>query len=922
MGHLDVNHFVASVRAARFTVRHIACLGVLLGGLVTPTLAGATEPERSTAAPLDALQVANRPAAAGTPASTASDLVFETHIRPILRAHCTMCHGEDGQHEGNLDLRLVRSAIHGGEAGTSLVPHDPANSPLLQRILSGEMPPGDKKVSDAEAERIRAWIASGAPTLRPEPEAPSAADQWTTEDRAHWAFQPIVAHRPPVVAGAAEHPTESVLETPIDAFVLSALQHHDGTFAPPADRATWLRRVTFDLLGLPPTPEEVRQFVASDAPDAHERVLDELLARPQFGERWARHWLDVAGYADSDGYTQVDPVRPWSFAYRDYLVRSFNADRSFRELIIEQLAGDELLQPGVTPRTPEEIDRLVATGFLRTAPDGTEQGGVDANVARNDLMADTIKIVSSSLLGMTVGCAQCHTHRYDPISQVDYYQMRAIFEPAYDWKNWRNHQQRIVSLWTPEEQALAAQNDQELAASEKQRIDERRALADEVFERELLKLDDEDREAARDARNLPADKRTPYQAALYQKWVSLTVDLHIVQLFEVGRTNEIEKRAEARAKEIRAKRPRDNSVACLNEVPGQVPTTVVFFRGDINSPRQPVPPADLSILGGTPVPEDDPAVPTTGRRLNFARHLTTGEHPLVTRVLVNRFWMHLFGRGLVATPADFGALGQRPSHPELLDFLAHQFGAEGWSLKRSLRQSLLSRTYRQDSVADEAWIARDPDNIWLGRFSLRRLEAEAIRDAMLAASGTLSDKMYGPAIPVVPNEVGQIIVGTGMTDGNGILIGSAAGLGEDEFRRGLYVQVRRTMPLGMHEPFDAPGLVPNCELRTRSTVATQSLLMLNNLDVVAQSERLAARLMRECPESRTDQVRRCCELLLGRQPVEDEVALATAFLAEQTAAFEAGPTHSGPSAPPAAPVRALAVLCQSLICTNEFLYLD
>jgi hypothetical protein len=391
-------------------------------------------------------------------------LVFERHIRPILKEFCLDCHGAAENHEGSLDLRLRRFLVQGGDSGPSIQPGDPDKSLLLQRILDGEMPPGEKKVTPAQIEVMRSWILTGANTLRDEPENLGMGIGITPEDREHWAFQPLQAPEVPVFQSNPR------VRTPIDALLLAEMQPLGLKFAPDADRKTWLRRATFDLTGLPPTVAEVAAFLNDEGDAAYERALDRLLDSPHYGERWGRYWLDIAGYADSDGVTVSDAPRPYAYKYRDYVIRSLNSDKPLDEFIIEQLAGDELIESASQQLKSEQIDKLIATGFLRMAGDGTGSGAPDPELAKNQVLADTLKIVSTSLLGLTVQCAQCHDHRYDPISHEDYHRLRAIFEPAYNWKAWRTPQQRLVSLYTDEQRQLAAEIESEVAeiAEEKQ----------------------------------------------------------------------------------------------------------------------------------------------------------------------------------------------------------------------------------------------------------------------------------------------------------------------------------------------------------------------------------------------------------------------------------------------------------------------
>jgi hypothetical protein len=755
----------------------------------------------------------------GNPAAEERPLTFEQHVRPILKTHCFHCHGEEEKHEGKLDVRLARLLRQGGETGPAIAPGKAGESLLLQRVVDGEMPPEGKKVSAEEIAVLRKWIDQGAKTARPEP---AELSDITDEERAFWSFQPI--KNPPlpgVVAqglgrdGAATYGSE-----PIDAFLLEKLATHQLGFSPPAEPAQLVRRLWYDLIGLPPPPEEADAFLADHSPDAAERLTDRLLAMPQYGERWGRHWLDVAGYADSDGYTERDLPRKYAYKYRDYVIRSFNADTPWDQFLMAQLAGDELLARPFADLSPAQADLLVATGFLRMAPDGTGDGGIDQPLARNDVLAETLKIVSSSLLGLTVGCAQCHNHRYDPIPQVDYYRLRAVFEPALDPKNWRAPGSRLVSLWSNETRQQVAAVDADLKTLTAERTAEMEKIVADIFEKEVAKLPEEKRDLAKKARETADKDRTPEQKQLLKEQPSLKVDSRSAYLYDRKRVDDFNKQYDARQAELQARRPAEDFVACLTEMPGQIPQTFVFSRGDINQPRQQVEPADLEVLSGQPpIAVDDPALPTTGRRLALGKWLTSGQHPLTARVLVNRFWMHHFGRGIVATPADFGRLGAPPTHPELLDWLATRFMQDGWELKKLHRLLLHSAAYRQNSRRTDALDQVDPENHLLGRMPLQRLEAEAVRDSLLAASGSLIARQYGPPSPVTVDDVGQVIVGIDNRDTAGRPTGKRAVLGADEFRRSVYVQVRRSQRLSMLEAFDAPALSPNCEIRTRSTVA-------------------------------------------------------------------------------------------------------
>jgi hypothetical protein len=751
-------------------------------------------------------------------------LTYEQHIWPIFRAHCFDCHGADEAKKGDLDLRLVRFMQTGGDTGSALTPGKPDESLLIQRIRKGQMPPGEAKVSAAELQIIEKWVAQGARTVRPEPEAIPPGLGILPEEREFWSFHPIV--RPAVPASAAMEQVRN----PIDAFLLAEMKPAGLTFSAEASKLTLLRRVYFDLLGLPPSATETEQFLADNAPDAFERLVNTLLDSPRYGERWGRHWLDIAGYADSEGSTNEDPVRLNSFRYRDYVIRAFNADKPFDRFLIEQLAGDELVPLPHTNLNPEHIDLLTATGFLRMAADGTASGGGDADLVRNQVVSDTLKIVSTSLLGLSVGCAQCHDHRYDPIPQADYYRLRAIFEPAYDWKHWRAPAQRQISLYTDADRARATEVEAEAQKIAAERAVKQTEYLNAALDIELKKHPEELREPLRLAYNTAADKRTPEQKKLLDDRPSVNINPGNLYQYDAKAAEDL-KQFDKRIADARSKRPVEDFLRVLNEVPGQVSPTFLFYRGDHRHPKNEITPGDLTVaaLPGQrlEIPLDDPSLPTTGRRLAYARWLTNGKHPLLARVLVNRVWMHHFGRGLVGTPADFGKLGDRPSHPALLDWLATEFMEQGWSLKQLHRTMLLSTAYRQASRRDAQRDAVDADNRFVSRMPVRRLDAEIVRDRILAASGSLTPTMFGPPAGVKADDAGQIIVDDG------------------DARRSVYIQVRRSQPVAVLTAFDAPVMEVNCERRPASTVATQSLMLMNSEFMLQQSKLLAERVQRE-----------------------------------------------------------------------------
>ena len=849
-------------------------------------------------------------------------VTFEQDVRPILKTHCFQCHGEEANPRGGLDLRLVRLMKVGGDSGGAMVPGQPDRSLLFQRIRDGEMPPEERKqLTAVQIQRIRQWIADGARTVREEPQQLDEGPLITPEERAHWACQPII--RPHVPRPRRVE----LVSNPIDAFLLVKLEEQALSFSPPAAKRTLMRRVYLDLLGLPPRPEDVTRFASNNDSLAWNRLIDRLLASPHYGERWATHWLDAAGYADSEGYTNTDAERPHAWRYRDYVIRSLNIDKPFGQFIREQLAGDELVQPPYEELTPEDVEKLTATGFLRMVPDGSAANVPDSNVARNAVIADTIQVVSTSLLGLTVGCAQCHDHRYDPISQEDYYRMRAIFAPAFDWQQWRTPQQRLVSLYTAEnrEQAEKIETEAKWIDQERSRRQQEFILA--TLKRELAKLPEEVREAARTAYETAAKQRTAEQKALLKQYPSLNVSAGSLYLYDSKAAQELKALAE-KARQLRDSKPRVEFVRALTEIPDRVPVTHLFYRGDHEQPKQPLEPAGLTVVSLNAelpdIPARNPRLATTGRRLAFADRITSPQYPLTARVIVNRVWLHHFGRGLVATPGDFGALGTPPTHPQLLDWLAWSFIDSGWSLKTLHRLILTSTAWRQQLRTDPHQERTDPDNLFYGGARLRRVDAEVVRDSILAVNGDLYRKPFGPAVPVMPDRVGRFVIGK--ENLNAGRPGAIVPMHGEDFRRSIYVQVRRSRPLSLLKAFDRPDMAPNCDMRQSSTSSTQSLLMMNSDLMVEYSRKFADRVRREAGDNADRQIERAWQWAYARHPAAAEMNTALAFLADQTAGFAAQAAGSGGEKGKDAvhnPKReALAVLCQMLMSSNEFLYID
>ncbi|MBL9137398.1 MAG: PSD1 domain-containing protein [Verrucomicrobiales bacterium] len=894
------------------------------GGLLTPSRAAGAE-------------LATRSADAPT---------FEQHIRPILKAHCFDCHGEGDSLRGGLDLRLVRFMLRGGESGAALIPGDPDSSPIYSLTHSGKMPKRDRKPTSGEIATLRQWIASGARTARPEPESLPPGMHITAEEAAHWAFQPV--RRPAVPSTQAGEAARN----PIDAFLLASLQTKGLSLSPEAPRRTLIRRLYFDLWGVPPSPAEVEAFVADPRPDAYDDLVERLLASPRYGERWARHWLDIAGYADSEGYTADDSPRPYAYKYRDYVIRALNNDLPIDRFLTEQLAGDELAlmrhrSIDAAVQDPESREWLIATGFLRMAADGTATGGIDQEVARNQTIADTLKIVSTSLLGLSVGCAQCHDHRYDPIPQTDYYRLRAVFEPAYDWKRWRTPPERRISLYTQTDRETAAAIEAEAMALAKEREAKQTAYIDEALQKHLEKMEPALRDALWTAFHTPEKDRTDEQRKLLKANPSANIHPGVLYQYNPKAAEDL-KAMDTRIAQVRGRKPTEDFISALWEPGGELPVTYRFHRGDPKQPKEAIAPGTLTVLGrdgdapNLPASACPPNATSSGRRLAFAQWLTSDRQPLLPRVFVNRIWMHHFGRGLVGTPSDFGMQGEKPTHPELLDWLSATFTTPthtesstpglGWSLKKLHRLILTSNAYRQSSVRRPQLDELDPENRWYARRSLVRLDAESLRDAYLTVGGTLSPRLFGTPVPVREDVVGQIVVGIDKKEGDNKMPVEVP-IGEEEFRRSVYVEARRSKPLAFLNTFDAPVMEVNCEGRQSSTVATQSLMLMNSDFALLQARRFADRLRTEVGTDPELRVRRAWQLAYSRFPSRTESDAALAFLGRQSRAMAEAPAASEPvtnrrgqpqSTPTMPPPedRAWVGLCQALLSSNEFLYID
>jgi hypothetical protein len=834
---------------------------------------------------------------------------FETEVLPILSARCLKCHGEKKPKAG-LDLRTPAGLLKGGESGPALVPGAADKSLFFEMIQKGEMPPkkGEKLTAEQVAV-VKAWIDAGAPTAGKAAVVQAPPSKISERDRQFWAF------RKPVRPALPRVKLSERVRTPIDAFILARLEAKGLTLSPDADRAVLLRRVSFDLIGLPPTPEEVQAFLADTRPDAYERVVERLLASPHFGERWGRHWLDAAGYADSVGGDndpgQVFP-RESMWRYRDYVVRAFNDDKPFDRFLVEQLAGDELddwrAAPAFTPRIREH---LIATGFLRTTVDHTTEDELNRPFERYQVLHDTIENITTNLLGLTVACARCHDHKFDPISQVEYYRLLAVLKPVYNPEKWiqpQNH--HLVDVSAKEKEAIQRHNaeiDREVDKLNRSIEELRRGVEKRLFEAKLAKLPEAIRADTAAALQMPAEKRNPVQKYLAEKLGPMLTVNQKELYFELSLADHITNLVRHVARLKSQRRSASKIQAAWED--GAPPPTYVFRRGNLTTLGAEVQPGVFAVLTesgeSTLLAAPPKGAKTSGRRLAWARWLTRPDHPLTARVFVNRVWQHHFGEGIVATPDNFGHLGGRPTHPELLDWLAGEFVQSGWKIKALHRMIVLSSVYRQSCADHSDSAAIDPGNQLLWRMRLRRLESEAVRDAVLAVSGKLDGTLGGAPVPIEPQPDGMVII-----PAKGLPTPTAA------WQRSLYLFARRNYSVTLLNVFDQPVMATNCTRRIHSAVPLQSLTLLNDAFMLEQARFFADRVA-SAGQDQQKQIERAFQIAFARSPNTQEMASSMALLNKLQERYTGGKL-----VPEEARRQALARLCHMLLCANEFLYVS
>jgi hypothetical protein len=792
------------------------------------------------------------------PPPAAGKVSFDADVKPVLAGQCFKCHGPEKQ-KGGLRLDTRAAALEGGNSGPAIAPGKSAVSKLIHAAVGTDpelkMPPSGPALSPEQVGKLRAWIDQGADYGTQAGGAAGGAKS------AHWAFQPI--KRPAVPAG----------QHPIDHFVRARLAKEGLTPSPPADKLTLLRRVTLDLTGLPPTPEEIDAYLKDESPSAYETAVDRLLASPHYGERWGRHWLDSARYADSDGY-EKDTGRPFAWRYRDWVIRALNADLPFDRFTIEQLAGD--LLPNAT------LDQKTATGFHRNTLTNKE-GGVDQEEFRVAAVVDRVSTTGKVWLGLTVGCCQCHDHKYDPLSQREFYQLFAFFNAD-----------RETDLTAP-------------LPGEDEKLKKQR----KTFDAEKAKLQAAVDEAK--AKKLP-------EAELKKRQQALTVH--------------------------NRKAPSPSKVMTLAAGPPK--PTHVLIRGDFLRKGVEVKPGTPAVIAPMNPGVDTPGSPKT--RLDLAKWLVSAENPLTARVTVNWVWAKFFGRGLVATPEDFGTQGEKPSHPELLDYLADEFRAPdgcGGSLKKLHKLIVTSATYRQSSQVrsaefgvrneDKPAVAvaggfaviphstfcnpqlKDPYNVLLARQARLRLEAEIVRDNALAASGLLNRTVGGPSIrPPQPPGISELTYANSAK--------WVETTGPERYKRGMYIWFQRTSPYPTLTTFDAPDSNVCVVRRERSNTPLQALTLLNDAVFVEAAQALAKRVLTEhADEVPCNKLKCMFKLCLGREPEPTERERLLKLFGEFRKLAEANPADAAklvavhkPAGVPPAEAAAWVALARTILNLDEF----
>jgi hypothetical protein len=772
-----------------------------------------------------------------TQSFNAEDLsFFEKEVRPVLQNNCALCH-DSSKHTSGFSVESRESILAGGNRGPAAEPGKPEASRLIQAVRFNselKMPPTGK-LADKEIAVLERWVALGLPA----PASVAVKKEGPAATTTHWSFQPI------------QRPVEPNVRNPawarnaIDRFILARLEKEGFAPSPEASRAKLIRRLSLDLIGLPPTPSEVNEFLADRRTDAYERLVDRLLSSPHYGERWGRHWLDQARYADSNGYN-IDGAREiWMF--RDWVINALNRDLPFDQFVIEQIGGD--LLPGATR------DQLVATGFHRNTLINLE-GGIDFEQYRVEAVVDRVDTTGAVFLGLTLGCARCHDHKFDPVSQREFYQLYSFFNNIDELAGDQGEESRrtahkpILEVATPEELARreAFRAQLEVLRRELQDFQNR-------IEADLLKNPGKLKPEVLEALQTPPKKRHEGHQVIVDSFLKET-NLGFAQ-------------RQAGLAAFAKQEPKIASTLVMQELP-KPREAFVQIGGDFLRKGVPVSPGVPAVLP----PLESKGIPN---RLDLARWLVDRRNPLTARVTVNRVWQRYFGKGLVATDNDFGTQGSPPTHPELLDWLASEFRDGGWSQKKLHRLIVTSATYRQDSRHRPELAAADPDNHWLGRQQRLRLEAEIIRDSALTASGLLNPKIGGPSVfppqPEGASKLGQIQREW------------VASEGPERYRRGMYTYFWRSSPHPGLMVFDAPDSTTSCTRRNRSNTPLQALTLLNDQGYYEFALGLAQRILREPASSEPERLTLAFQLCLGRTPQPEESSRIHTLLSQQTESF-------------------------------------
>ncbi len=800
--------------------------------------------------------------------------VFENRVLPIFQKNCFSCHGAGEKIRGNFVMTNRADLVAGGESGEAIDLQNPEESLLLEAINydSYEMPPnGQLPKQDIQA--ISQWVMAGAP-WRGEEFSPDAghdiADvpQVNDETKQWWSFRPVVRPDVPTVE-------EDWVSNEIDQFILAKLKSQNLQPAKLAKKDTLIRRATYDLIGLPPTPQQVSEFVADESPDAYEKLIDRLLDSPQYGEKWGRHWLDLVRYGESNSYER-DGTKPFVWRYRDYVISAFNDDKPYDQFLMEQLAGDEMQNA-----TPE---RIIATGYYRLGLWDDEPA--DPKQAWYDDMDDVLATTSQAMLGLTINCARCHDHKIDPVPQEDYYRLLAFFRNVRRYGA-RSHESVVSAsvrvIVSPEEQAEYRNEMRDYHESVQVNREALEAI-EAIVKQDFIPVEHE--EFRSEMNRVPlVEKRagdviTEDQASEYKS------------LF-------------AEMKRLRDSKPKAlESALCVKETGSEPKATHVLVRGNAHVEAGEVQPGFPSVLS-PPDPQvskpDDGK--STGRRMALARWIADPSNALTARVMVNRIWQHHFGRGIVRSTSDFGFQGTAPTHPELLDWLAAKFVERDWSIKSMHRLMMTSTAYRMDSAHQQAAYDVDPLNNYFWRFNSRRLTAEEVRDSILAVNGSLNkDKMYGPSIyPIISQEVLQGQSRPGADWGRSSP--------EDLNRRSIYIHTKRSLPVPLLASFDVADPDTPCPVRFNTVQPTQALAMINS-DFLKQQSAVFAQYVAEQHADVAAQVRMALSCVMQRPPSETEVQRGVDFIEVVKTSDDVSDEE------------ALRQFCLIALNLNEFLFLD